>query len=78
MSYPEHEKLQLVKPKSQIIGEFLEWIEEEGLYLSKYSESGYLSPYYGTTNELLAKYYGINLTKLEQEKKQMLNEIKTK
>jgi hypothetical protein len=34
-AYPEHDKLQAVKDKSQAIGAFLEWLGEQGLELCR-------------------------------------------
>ncbi len=38
---PEHEKLKLVRNKSQAIGEFIEWLEQEkNIHLAKVHEHG--------------------------------------
>lgn len=72
--YPEHAKLEKVSAQSQAIGEFLgfsgytlcSWDEESEEYLT--------AP--GSIEQILAKYYGIDLRKLEAEKQAMLNEIR--
>jgi hypothetical protein len=81
--YPEHEKLQAVKERSQAIGEFLEWMESERetpLTLASYGkgEGGIelLFPANISTERLLAEFFDIDLGKLEQEKRQMLAEIR--
>ena len=35
-SYPEHDKLNEIRDRSQSIGEFLEWIQEKGVSLASY------------------------------------------
>lgn len=76
MSYPEHEKLATVKELSQEIGEFLEWTEEEGWHLSEWDENGFgdqeLFLIRLDRNQILARYFKIDLDILEKEKVQML------
>ncbi len=38
MTYPEHEKLQKVVDKSQIIGEFLEYLSSQGVHLRQWMD----------------------------------------
>jgi hypothetical protein len=78
--YPEHEKLAKVRDKSQAIGEFLEWASEKGWHLAYYPED----PNYDaemrwvreTVHQILAKYFGIDLKRLEDEKRAMLEWIR--
>ena len=84
MATPEHDKLRAVKDESQGIGAFLEWLREEGLTVCRFQqlvrhsgELGDYSPegYYPTrdgTEKLLARYFEIDLDKLESEKHAML------
>lgn len=74
--YPEHEKLTKVKDESQSIGEFLEWLNPQGFAIAQWN--GHTEQWdCGTRHEwLLAKYFGIDTDKLEQEKRQMLAEIR--
>lgn len=86
----EHEKLAAVKEKSQAIGEFIEWLRyEKGLRLAEYTHRTYfdhhgdertLSEELFTVDvnmqELLAEFFEIDLDKLEEEKLQMLKEIR--
>ena len=77
MNYPEHEKLHLIKDKSQEIGSFLEWLQDDAkIILAEYDEMDFLYPIYIRTEELLAKYFNIDLKKIEQEKRAMLDEIR--
>jgi hypothetical protein len=75
--YPEHEKLMLIKNESQIIGEFLEWLRGTNLFIG-YADEGGLDMYYASNEEILAEYFKIDLYKLEQEKNQMLKQLKEK
>lgn len=70
MNYPEHDKLNLIKEKSQSIGEFLNWINEQGIHLCRMYDD--YSLHYESTNSLLARFFEIDLVKLEEEKMAML------
>jgi hypothetical protein len=79
--YPEHDKLSAVKDKSQAIGEFLEWLDYEKNYsVCSLTEGrngdGEYSPIFTSTEKLLAEFFNIDLNKLEQEKRKMLNELR--
>lgn len=37
--YPEHEKLQAVATESQTVGEFLDWLDGQGIQLMHYQEA---------------------------------------
>ena len=95
--YPEHEKLQAIKEKSQAIGEFIEWLHNN----KKVIFSKYFRFFKGTYNEVsegeevdeedvfeslmpsplrieetLAEYFDIDLKKLEEEKRAMLETLR--
>lgn len=77
MSYPEHEKLQAVREKSQAIGEFLETVGLRGYRLAEYiqgSEEEGMFPIRQTTQDILAEYFEIDRIVLEREKQAMLAE----
>ena len=74
--YPECEKVKSVQPKSQAIGEFLDWLGEKGIHLAKWGDDDKLWPFNKNKEELLAEYFEIDLNKVEQEKRQMLEEIR--
>lgn len=86
--YAEHERLALIKDKSQAIGEFLEWLRNEQVRFARHHEhdescdfgcSDWLESHeyaYMPVENLLAKYFGIDLNKLEQEKRQMLADLR--
>lgn len=71
MNYPEHEKLKAVQPDSQKLGEFLEWLQAQGWVIAQWDneELGHIGY---TTQQILAQYFEINLKKVEEEKRAML------
>lgn len=86
--YPEHDKLSKVSPQSQSIGEFIEWLGAKGIRFAIHHEhsdncildgrltcgiqDSELVPYHFNTNTLLAEYFNIDLSKIDEEKKSML------
>ena len=91
---PECEKLKAIQDKSQIIGEFLEWLGVEKRYfLAKESErtvntseslSGKsyqvteITPIRDSREHLLAEFFNIDLTVVEQEKRALLKSLQSK
>lgn len=76
MDYPEHNKLHLIKDESQAQGDFLEWLGEQKIRLCVWSdEDKEYAPIYESTEKLLARYHEIDLNKLEQEKRAMLDAL---
>lgn len=76
--YPEHEKLGKITDKSQICGEFLDWLRNErGIVLADWSQqSDILYPVHISTMNLLAEFFGIDPVKIENEKRAMLDETR--
>lgn len=76
--YEEHEKLKLVKDKSEICGHFLDWLKGERnpqIVLSE--DTGNCDvPCFKRTEQLLAEYFEIDLDKLEKEKCQMIEGLR--
>lgn len=71
--YPEHEKLSAISAESQAIGQFL----DEGTYtLCEVDKYDRFVPVGKSIQEILADYFGIDLNKIEAEKRQMLDEIR--
>ncbi len=67
--YPEHKKLLAIKDKSQVCGEFHDWLEnEKGMVLDPSS--------YKTVENLLAEFFEIDQTKLENEKDEMIADLR--
>lgn len=94
VSYPEHDKLQSVKDRSQIIGDFLSWLQEEqSVVLAKSHkhnanciengdrvcgvEKGQLVPVFCSIPQWLAKYFDVDEAKLEEEKRAMLDKLRS-
>jgi len=76
-TYPEHDKLRAVSNKSQSIGEFLDWARNEhGWELCRMEPYGDYTPIYKSINDILAEYFEIDRTKLDDEKRAMLEELK--
>lgn len=73
---PECEKLSAITPKSQSIGEFLEWLlEVKGYVLAEYIEDDLYQV--RTSNEkLLAEYFDIDLQKVSREREALLEAIR--
>lgn len=78
MLYPEHNLLASVKLKSQAIGEFLEWLTEQGLTICKmehhFGHSEFI-PHRYRIEQLLAEHFEIDLDRLEDEKQAMWEEL---
>lgn len=79
--YPQHTKLKEHRAESQTVGQFLEWLlgEEGGYTLATWEGE---SPWEQLTHahvdieDLLARWLGIDLAKLEQEKLALLTAIR--
>ena len=88
--YPEHVKLERVQPDSQVIGEFLEWLQGSGkMVLAEYNYFSHgtngkrwrravpmLLPTSASIEKILAKYFRISPEKIEREKREMLADIR--
>jgi hypothetical protein len=82
MTYPEHDKLAKVSTRSQAIGEFLDWLQnEQGITLANYDDEYYgghqLLSVHRSIEEWLALYFDIDRGRLEDEKQAMLNSLRT-
>jgi hypothetical protein len=65
MKTTECDKLHAIKDQSQVIGEFLDWLEDEHeVFLPK------------SVTNLLAEYFDIDLEKVEQEKLAILEDLR--
>lgn len=84
--YPECEKLLKFSKKSQMIGEFLEWLRNtKEITLARWdkdecdfcrTEDDVLVPAYDATEKLLAEFFGIDMDKVEKERQQLLEELR--
>lgn len=85
MTYPEHDKLSAIADQSQAIGEFMEWLKDGArpqqprLFLAHYVEGEECPvPLHTPTEDLLAEYFEIDQSKLEQEKRAMLDSLRAR
>ncbi len=74
---PVLDRMGEVKDESQVIGEFLDWLGDQKTVLAEWTrEENYLwdvlIPTRMPIEELLAKYYGIDLAQVEEEKAAIL------
>lgn len=81
--YPECDKFLLVSAESEKIGEFIDWLSRQGIQLCTWVENdrkiitgGDYFPTNMNITELLAQYFDIDLQKIEQEKRAMLEELR--
>ena len=78
---PELNKIKKVSEKSQEIGSFIDWLEEIGYHISEYKkydefEEEQLVTVYLNSEQILAKYFKIDLNKAEKERQLILDSIK--
>ena len=80
----ELEKLAAVREQSQAIGEFLDWLQhEKEVNLLRFNKDGEIDdpeylPLRMSIEELLAEYFHIDLKKVEQERRQLLDQLQAK
>lgn len=67
--YPEHDKLSKISPVSQEIGSFMEWLSSQGVRMPS-------TWYRRSIQEWLARYFKIDLVKLENKKRDMLDKLR--
>jgi hypothetical protein len=67
---PELDRLRVVQDESHIIGAFLEWLGEKGMHVT--TDSGD-DVYNCSIEKTLADYFGIDLIKVENEKRAVLD-----
>lgn len=78
----ELQKMNEVKDKSQLIGEFLDWLmNEKGCVIAEYSDSEIyvykpLIPNRLSIEQLLAEYFDIDLEKAERERVELLERFR--
>lgn len=75
---PECDRARKVKDQTQAAGEFLEWASSQGIFLGHYVEEDYgrFNPVHESVETLLARWMGIDLAKVEQEKRAILEWIR--
>lgn len=77
---PELDKMEGAKKRgSQEIGEFLEWLKCEPLNICEYdSYKEAFCPLHITTEAMLARYYGIDLDKVDGERMAILEWVRSR
>jgi hypothetical protein len=87
--YPEHEKIVALKGDNTKIGDFLTWLDEQGVRLCKLEEDDedeaanrrrarardYV-PWNQSIEKILAAYFEIDQAKLDAEKQAMYNALR--
>ena len=83
--YPEHVKLQAISEDSQKIGNFIEWLRERGAQICTLDEAD--DAYWpglqvhdrivNSIQDILATYFDIDPEKIEEEKRTILEEMRT-
>lgn len=83
----ECEKIVAVQDRSMAISEFLEWLDTQGICLcvvpktkTYYPGEGYdrFEPISGGREQLLADFFGIDLKKVEEERREILKQLRVK
>lgn len=77
VSYPEHEKQALVLDKARAVGEFYDWLQENGIHLARFDRWGEAmsAP---NIQQLLAEWLDIDLARIEAEKRAMLETMRAR
>jgi hypothetical protein len=78
MEYPECEKMAAVREKSQVLSDFVDWLQTKGIHLAKWHDRGgadELFEIHTPYDELFADYFGIDLKAVERERRAMLDSI---
>jgi hypothetical protein len=74
---PELDKMKEAQPISQHLSGFLDWLDEKGYTIAEKC-GDYLAQRRGSKEELLAAFFGIDLKKVEQERRAILDAIRKK
>ena len=78
MITPELDKMRAARDTSQTIGDFIDWLSYNDMRICDYCDygEGEYHPTRLTIEQLLAKYYEIDLNKVEEERCAILNELR--
>lgn len=82
ISTPNLDKMLSVKPDSQTIGQFLEWIGEQGWEICEWCEGekrgdeDVLLPLHMSIEKMLALYFDVNLQACEAEREAVLKNLR--
>lgn len=80
--FPQLTRMQEVQGSSQQIGESLEWLSENGMFVGKHIvPEGWTTevfvPIIESTEQLLARHFDIDLKAVERERRAILDECRT-
>lgn len=73
---PECDLMVSVSDDSHKIGEFLDWLEDQGIHLAEWDEDDQMMPHRESYERLLARFFGIDLDKVETERRALLEHIR--
>jgi hypothetical protein len=66
---------------SDTLTEFYDWLSERGWLLARWEANGkwneYLEPVYTRPEQLFAEFFGIDLDKIESERRAVLEELRS-
>lgn len=74
---PELDRLAAIAEDSHKIGEFLDWLEGRRLMIAEWDDTDHPVPAQTPKEHLLAEYFKIDLSKVEQEKRAFLEYWRT-
>lgn len=72
----EHMKAQADKLHTQAIGDFLDWLGQQGIHLTRSDAHGDYYPLHTSKTALLAEYAGVDLAACEAERRAILVSIR--
>lgn len=75
--YPEHAKVRAVQQEARIIGDFLTWLEQEGMQVFEVDDGGDTQPVRMSTEKFIAFYFGIDMERFSREKDAMVDEMRS-
>lgn len=81
MATPEHDRLAMAKRSNdatQVLGDFLEWLGEQGYFLGQFHDHGnrFVPADSQANDRLVAEFFGIDLRKLDEEKRAILAAVR--
>lgn len=79
--YPELDKMLAVRDKSRLLSEFLDWLASEGIALCELNterRGGEFERIQEGYEKLLARFFEIDLDKIEEERRALLDSLRQK
>jgi hypothetical protein len=76
--YPEHYKMLACTEERNAVGDFLDWLQEQQYVIAEQEQGSWrnLVRVRNSIEDWLALYLGIDMEKIEAEKRQMLVEVR--